>query len=86
MGTNLSLDLAKVELDTRTIANATALANAEGQLVPEERRQEILEALWSAENLLVAIQDLHSRSEERWRTEDRERRLAELDARYNRAG
>lgn len=74
MTRKLSLDLAKVTQDTRTIATATAVANAEGQIAPVESRSDVLNAVWAAEGLLEALENLRDRSEAQWAAEERERR------------
>lgn len=81
MSRRLSLDLGKVIQDTHTIATATALANAEGQIAPESSRTDVLNALWAAEGLLEALENLRNRSEVQWRAEDLERRQQERLAR-----
>lgn len=81
MSKKLSLDLAKVIQDTRTIATATAVANVEGQIAPVESRSDVLNAIWAAEGLLEALQDLQSRSENQWAAVEREKRWQERLAR-----
>lgn len=81
MSKRLSLDLAKVIQDTRTIATAAAVANVEGQIVPVESRSDVLNAIWAAEGLLEALQDLQGRSENQWAAAEREKRWQERLAR-----
>lgn len=85
MTRKLSLDLAKVTQDTRIIATATAVANAEGQIAAVESRSDVLNAVWAAEGLLEALENLRDRSEAQWDADDRERRhqerIARLEAR-----
>lgn len=81
MTRKLSLDLGKVIQDTRTIATATAVANAEGQIAAPESRSDVLNAVWAAEGLLEALENLRDRSEAQWDADDRERRYQEMVAR-----
>lgn len=81
MSKRLSLDLAKVIQDTRTIATAAAVANVEGQIAPVESRSDVLNAIWAAEGLLEALQDLQGRSENQWAAAEREKRWQERLAR-----
>lgn len=74
MTRKLSLDLAKVAQDTRTIATATAVANAEGQIAAPESRSDVLNAVWAAEGLLEALQELRDRSKSQWEVDEREKR------------
>ncbi len=81
MTRKLSLDLAKVAQDTRTIATATAVANAEGQIAAPESRSDVLNAVWAAEGLLEALENLRDRSADQWEADERERRYQEMIAR-----
>lgn len=84
MTRKLSLDLSKVIQDTRTIATATAVANAEGQIAAPESRSDVLNAVWAAEGLLEALRSLQNRSEAQWEADELEKRwqerLATLEA------
>lgn len=85
MAKKLSLNLTKVIEDTRVVASAVGLSNAEQQVgVEVSDREQLRSAIWAAESLLENLQLLSERSEAQYEEVLAEERLKAMDERQAR--